>query len=66
MIGRHFEANMKMQTAMCKDNNNSKSTAATCVKFDIHKIILVDYIQRIKYSIFNISVKFQHIKFHQS
>ena len=35
VIGRHFQANMKVQTAMCKDNNNSKSRAATCVKFDI-------------------------------
>ena len=24
MIGRHFYANVKVQTAMCKDNNNSK------------------------------------------
>ena len=36
MIGRHFHANIKVQTAMCKDNNNSKSKAATYVKFDIY------------------------------
>ena len=24
MIGRHFHANMKVQTATCKDDNNSK------------------------------------------
>ena len=36
MIGHHFHANMKLQTAMCKDNNNSKSRAATYVKFDIY------------------------------
>ena len=37
MIGRHFHANMKVHTAMCKDNNiNSKSRAATYVKFDIY------------------------------
>ena len=29
MIGRHFHANMKVQTAMRKDNNTSKSRAAT-------------------------------------
>ena len=34
MIGRHFHANMKVQTAVCKDNNNSKSRAATYLKFD--------------------------------
>ena len=39
MIGRHFHANMKVQTVkMCKDNNNSKSRAATHVKFDIYDI----------------------------
>ena len=37
MIGRHFHANIKVQTAMCKDNNNSKSRAATYVQFDIYK-----------------------------
>ena len=31
-IDRHFHAKMKVHTAMCKDNNNSKSRAATCVK----------------------------------
>ena len=36
MIGRHFHANMKVQTATCKDNNNSKSRAATGVKFEIN------------------------------
>ena len=36
MIGRHFHANIKLQTAMCKDNNNSKSRGATYVKFDIY------------------------------
>ena len=36
IIGRHFHSNMKVQTAMCKDNNNSKSEAATYVKFDIY------------------------------
>ena len=36
MISRHFHANMKVQTAICKDNNNSKSRAATYVKFDIY------------------------------
>ena len=25
MIDRHFHANIKVQTAMCKDNNNSKA-----------------------------------------
>ena len=45
MIGRHFHANVKVQTAMCKDNNNSKGRAATYVKFHIYKMILVDYIQ---------------------
>ena len=29
MIGRHIHANIKVPTAMCKDNNNSKSRAAT-------------------------------------
>ena len=34
MIGRHFHGNIKVvQTAMCKDNNNSKSRAATNVKY---------------------------------
>ena len=68
MIGRHFHANMKVHTAMCKDNNNSKSRAATYLKI-LHiyiKMISVDYIQCIKYSIFNIRVEFQDIKFHQS
>ena len=41
MVGRHFHASMKVQTAMCKDNNNSKSKAATYVKFDIY--ILFDF-----------------------
>ena len=36
MIGHLFHVNMKVQTAMCKDNNNSKSRAATYVKFDIY------------------------------
>ena len=36
MIGRHFHANMKVQTATCKDNNNSKSGEATCVKFNTY------------------------------
>ena len=36
MISRHFHSNMKVQTAMCKDNNNSKSRAATYVKFDTY------------------------------
>ena len=46
MIGRHFHANMKVQTATCKDNNNSKNRAATWEKFDIYiyKVILADYI----------------------
>ena len=54
MIGRHIHANIKVSTAMCKDNNNSKSRAAACVKFDIHicKMISVDYIQCIKYQSF--------------
>ena len=65
MVSHHFHANMKVQTAMCKDNNNSKSRTATDVKFDIY-MILVDYIQFVKYSIFNIMVEFQCIKFHQS
>ena len=34
MIGCHFHANMKVQTAL-KDNNKSKSRAVTCVKFEI-------------------------------
>ena len=38
MIGRHFQANMKVQTAMCKDNNNSKRRAATYVIFDIYRV----------------------------
>ena len=36
MTGLHFHANMKVQTAMCKDNNNSKSRLATYVKFVIY------------------------------
>ena len=36
MPGRHFHENIKVQTAMCKDNNNSKSRAAAYVKFDIY------------------------------
>ena len=36
MIGRHFHANMKVPTAMSEDNNNSKSIAATYVKFEIN------------------------------
>ena len=36
IIGRHFHANMKVQTAMCKDNNNSKNRVVTYVKFDIY------------------------------
>ena len=38
MIGRHFHTNMKVHTATCKDNNNSKSRAATYtyVKFKIN------------------------------
>ena len=43
MTGRHFYANMKVQTAMCKDNNNSKSRAATYVKFDIYNDISTLY-----------------------
>ena len=35
MIGRHFPANMEVQTATYKDNSNSKSRAAICVKFEI-------------------------------
>ena len=27
MIGRHFHANIRVQTAMCKDSNNSESRA---------------------------------------
>ena len=50
-----------------KDNNNSKSRPATYVAFDIYIyiyiMISVDYIQCIKYSIFNISIEFQDIKF---
>ena len=66
IIGWHFLTNMKVQTAMCKDSNSSKGRAATYVKFDIYKTILVDYSQCIKCSFFNISVEFQDIKFHQS
>ena len=36
MIGRHFHPNMKVQTATCKNNNDSKSRAATYVKFEIN------------------------------
>ena len=36
MIGRHFHANIKVQTAMCKDNYNSKNRVATYLKFDIY------------------------------
>ena len=36
IIGHHFHANIIVQAAMCKDNNNSKSRAATRVKFDIY------------------------------
>ena len=36
MTARHFQGNMKVQTAMCKDNNNSKRRAATNGKFDIY------------------------------
>ena len=35
-IGRHFYVNMKVQTATCKDKNNSKSRAATFVKFEVN------------------------------
>ena len=35
----HFHANMKVQNVMCKDDNNSKSRAATFLKFDIYKMI---------------------------
>ena len=38
MICCHFHANMKVQTAMCKDNNNSKSRAATCMN---HYIFII-------------------------
>ena len=60
MIGGHFHANM---TAVCKDDDNSKSKAAKYVKFDIYKMVLVDYIQSIKFSIFNISVEVQDVTF---
>ena len=67
MTGRHFHANMKVQTATCKDNNNSKSRAAACVNFEIkYKMIFVRYIQCIKYPIFKISLEFQDVKVHQS
>ena len=36
MIGSHFHANVKVQTAMYKDDSNSKSRAVTFVKFDIY------------------------------
>ena len=36
MIGRHFNANMKVQTVVCEDTNNSKCRAATNVKFDVY------------------------------
>ena len=36
MIGRQFHANMKVQTAACNDNNNSKSRAAIYVEFEIN------------------------------
>ena len=44
MIGRHFYANMKVQTAVCncEDNNNSKSRAATYVKLAIDIYIYND------------------------
>ena len=42
---------MKVQTAMCKDKNNSKSRAATYVKFNMYVMISVDYNLCIKYSI---------------
>ena len=53
MIGRHFNANMKVQTAMCEDNNNSKGRAAVFVKFDIYIYIYND-ISRL-YSVYEIS-----------
>ena len=49
MIGRHFHENIKVQTAMCKDNNNSRSRAATYVKFDIY----INEISRL-YSVYKI------------
>ena len=68
MFGRHFHTSMKVQIARCKDNNNSKNRAATFVKFYIYIYIMISvhYIQYIKYSIFNVRVEFQDIKFHQS
>ena len=66
MIGRHSHANMKVQTATCKDNNNSKRRVATCLKCEInYKMILVHYIQCMKYPIFKISFEFQDVKVHQ-
>ena len=38
-IGHHFHANMKVQTAMCKDNNKSKSRAATYIHTYIYTYI---------------------------
>ena len=35
-IGGHFHANFKVQTVTFKDNDNLKSRAATCVKFEIN------------------------------
>ena len=76
MIRSHFHANMKVQTAMCKDDNNSRSRAATYVKFEINiKLYIYDmymiytnvhYIQCIKCPIFKISREFQSVKVHQS
>ena len=36
MTGRQFHANMKVQTSTCRDNSNSRSRAATYVKFKIN------------------------------
>ena len=36
MIGCHFHANMKVEISMCKGNNNSKSSTATYMKFDMY------------------------------
>ena len=63
MIGLPFYANLKVQTATCKDNNNSKSKAATYVKFEM---IWVHYIQCINYPICKVSHEFQSAKVCQS
>ena len=53
MVGRHFHVNIKVQVAMCKDKNNSKSRVATYLKFDICRLNLyiIFSVQKIRFLI---------------